>query len=98
MISIDVIESEIRDLEARGDTTYAQCERLAWLYVVRDHIKPDSNTNTTPHMYGSEFLEIASGVSYPDLIRILNDHLETVKILYPKSYEAVLDRIRALKH
>ena len=38
MVSIEIIEEEILDLEKR-DTSYAVCERLAWLYIVRDHLK-----------------------------------------------------------
>lgn len=38
MVSIETIEEEILDLEKR-DTSYAVCERLAWLYIVRDHLK-----------------------------------------------------------
>lgn len=34
MVSIEIIEEEILDLEKR-DTSYAVCERLAWLYTVR---------------------------------------------------------------
>lgn len=98
MISIDTIEQEIYDLEARGETTYAQCERLAWLYVVRDHLISKKNNGTlTPNMQGSEFLELASGVSLPELMSIINEHLETVKVLYPKTYDSLLSRIRALK-
>lgn len=38
MVSIEIIEEEILNLEKR-DTSYAVCERLAWLYIVRDHLK-----------------------------------------------------------
>lgn len=38
MVSIETIEEEIINLEKR-DTSYAVCERLAWLYIVRDHLK-----------------------------------------------------------
>lgn len=38
MVSIEIIEEEILDLEKR-DTSYTVCERLAWLYTVRDHLK-----------------------------------------------------------
>lgn len=98
MINIDVLDEEIHDLEARGDTTYAQCERLAWLYIVRDHVKPNTTQDTTPTLRGSEFLELASGVSYPALMSVLNEHIETVRVLYPKSYDALIDRIKAIKY
>lgn len=37
-VSIETIEEEIPDLEKRG-TSHAVCERPAWLYIVRDHLK-----------------------------------------------------------
>lgn len=97
MVSIDVIEREIRELEVRGETTYAQCERLAWLYVVRDHLKPTVEDGRTQRLGGSEFLEACSGVSYPALMQVLDEHMEAVKVLYPREYDGVLAKVRALR-
>ena len=38
MVSLEKIEKEIKDLEESGSTTFAVCEKLATLYVVRDHL------------------------------------------------------------
>lgn len=98
MIDIEEIEREINKLEMRGDTTYSVCERLSWLYTVRDHLIPnDTKDATIPDYRGSEFLELASGVSCQALLGVINEHLEALKIVYPKSYDAVMDKIRALK-
>lgn len=35
-MDLNVIEKEIRKLE-RAETCYDICERLAWLYIIRDH-------------------------------------------------------------
>lgn len=45
MVSIEIIEEEILDLEKR-DTSYTVCERLAWLYTVRDHLKKPAADTT----------------------------------------------------
>ena len=37
IISIDEVNKTIIELE-QHDTTYATCEKLAWLYIVKDHI------------------------------------------------------------
>ena len=94
MIDLETIEREINSLEARGDTTYSVCERLSWLYVVRDHIAP-KDTKTQP-LRGSEFLELASNVNYPDLMKILDDHMSAIRIVYEKEYDNVIAKIRAL--
>ena len=38
MISLEKIEKEIKDLEESGSTTFAVCEKLATLYIVKDHL------------------------------------------------------------
>ena len=96
MVSLDIIEREIRELEARGETTYAQCERLAWLYVVRDHLLPPTGDRDAERLEGSEFLEACSGVPYGALMRVLDEHMAAIKIVRGNEYESVLERIRAL--
>lgn len=38
MISLEKIEQEIKELEESGSTSYATCEKLATLYIVKDHL------------------------------------------------------------
>lgn len=88
---------EIRELESRGETTYPQCMRLSWLYTCRDHLKPtDEEPRRTQRLGGSEFLEACSGVSYPSLMQVLDEHVEAVRAVYPREYDALMARIRAL--
>lgn len=97
MVDLETIEREINELEARGDTTYSICERLSWLYVVRDHLRPvRSDTRMTQELAGSEFLETCSGVPYPALMRILDEHMAALKVVQPREYDSVIDKIRAL--
>lgn len=98
MIDLETIEREIRELEARGDTTYSICERLSWLYVVRDHLRPvREETRTTQDLSGSEFLEATSGVSYPALMRILDEHMSALKVVQPREYDSMMERIKYLR-
>ena len=98
MVSLETIEREISELESRRDTTYATCERLAWLYVCRDHLTPRTQEDKrTPYMQGSEFVELASGVPYDRLMALLDEHLEAIRLLYPKSYDTLMDKIRRLR-
>ena len=96
MIDLETIEREINALEARGDTTYSQCERLAWLYIVRDHIRPAREDEKTQDLRGSEFLEECSGRSYPGVMKVLDEHMEALRIVQPREYEAVMAKIRAV--
>lgn len=97
MVSLDVIEREINELEARGETTYSLCERLSWLYTVRDHLLPSTEDKATQELRGSEFLEAASGVPYPALMKVLDEHMQAIRVVYPKEYEGVMTRIMELR-
>lgn len=98
MIDLETIEREISELETR-DTSYRLCERLSWLYTVRDHLRPQAKQDSAlvPQMQGSDFLEAASGTRCTDLIKVIDEHLETIKLLYPKTYDAVIERVRSLR-
>ena len=101
MIDLETIEREISELETR-DTSYRLCERLSWLYIVRDNLlakkyPPNEPSGLKKSLVGSEFLEIASEAPYEDVLRVIDEHLEAIRILYPKTYENVLQRIRELR-
>lgn len=98
MIDLETIEREISELETR-DTSYKLCERLSWLYTVRDHLKPQASGDSAllPRMGGSDFLESASGKNCKDVLKIVDEHLETIRMLYPKTYDSVIERIRQLR-
>lgn len=103
MISIDEINKTILDLE-QHDTTFATCEKLAWLYIVRDHIDAtrvasnDAMTReTSPEMEGSEFLEAASRCDVASLLEVLNEHMNVVRALHPREYASLIDKIKETK-
>lgn len=45
MLNMEEIEKEIHKLEECGDTTYGICDKLATLYIVRAHYKPEPASN-----------------------------------------------------
>lgn len=103
MINLEEIEREIKELEVRGETTYSLCERLAWLYIVRDHVREgDSgvsflNGNRTGNLHGSEFLEACAYINFADLMQIIDAHMDAIRIVCPKEYDSVIAKIRSLK-
>lgn len=100
MIDLETIEREIDDLEHR-EASYKLCQRLSWLYTVRDHLvakmyPPDGKTALKSALSGSEFLDAANGKPYEDVLKVVDEHLETIRMLYPKTYSALVDKIREL--
>lgn len=100
MIDLETIEREIDKLEHR-EASYKLCERLSWLYSVRDHLyekiyPPEGNTVLKTALSGSEFMDAANGKPYEDVMQVVNEHMETIKMLYPKTYDGVVQRLREL--
>ena len=98
MLNADIIEREIIDLEKR-DTTYATCERLAWLYIVHDHLTQRivQEKARAAEMEGSPFLAACSGADIAEILRVMDEHMEAVRVIYPKEYEAVIRKISVTK-
>lgn len=97
MTDLEVVEREIDRLEAK-ETTYYVCSRLATLYTIRDHLRPQASGDSAilPKMGGSDFLESVSGKGCKDVLKVLDEHLETIRLLYPKTYSSLVDKIREL--
>lgn len=100
MIDLETIEREISELEAR-QASYKLCERLSWLYIVRDHLRekiypPDGKAAIKSALSGSEFLDAANGKPYEDVMKVVDEHLETIRLLYPKTWEGIIQRIKEL--
>lgn len=100
MIDLETIEREISELEAR-QPSYKACERLSWLYIVRDHLyakmyPPEGKTALKSALSGSDFLDAANGKPYEDVMRLVDEHLETLRLVYPKTFSALVEKIREL--
>ena len=98
MLSVEEVERTIIELEKR-DTTYATCERLAWLYIVHDHLTQRivKEKARAAEMEGSPFLAACSGAEIAEILRVVNDHMEALRVIYPKEYEAVTKKILETK-
>lgn len=100
MIDLETIEREIDELEHR-EASYRLCQRLSWLYSVRDHLyakiyPPEGKTALKSSLSGSDFLDAANGKPYEDVMRLVDEHLETLRLVYPKTFSALVEKIREL--
>lgn len=98
-MNVEELKKEITKLE-EADTNWQNVQRLAWLYTVQDHLSADKVPivankvqNVMPE-YDGEFGKIVSGANADNIISVLNEHMQVVKILLPKEYQAVIDRIK----
>lgn len=95
MINPETINREILDLEQR-DTTFATCERLAWLYIVRDHTTSQQAAQPTPLAVdpSSEFLQAVEGKDSVAVFAIMDDLMDTLRATAPRAYANVLRRLK----
>jgi hypothetical protein len=93
IMDIAEIKKEIARLE-QSETNWQNIEKLSWLYSVYDHMAGVVNLpNDKIPDYAGEFGHAISGKSLDGIIDILAEHMAVIKILHPKEYQAVIDRI-----
>lgn len=93
MLDLQMVRDEIEALE-QEETTYETCERLAALYTVRDVNERKANERKASE--SSEFLAAAVGAPLPDLMRVMDEHMQAIRALYPQEYDAMVKRLKAL--
>ena len=92
MIDMNEIEVEIDRLESE-ELTYANCAKLADLYIIRENFK--GTVDASRSSFGqSEFLQICSNAPIENVLSVLDEHMECIRVLYPKEYSAILRKIR----
>ena len=94
MISRYEVEKAILEHESK-DTSYANCERLAWLYIVRDHLmsaEMRSNGLFTP-TGESEFIKAVAGKDGVAVWAVLDELMDTLKVINPRLYDGVMRKL-----
>lgn len=92
-MNVTEITEEIMKLQD-AETNWTNIQRLAWLYTVSDHMNGATTPADRMPVVSGEFGEVVTGKDIGAVMNVLTEHMAVVKVLYPKEYEAVLDRIR----
>ena len=97
MISLDVINEEILSLEDKPPT-YATIERLAWLYVVRDHNRLNGQDTTVrsgciAYQSNTEFGKAVHGKDEQEVFTLLDELMTVLQQMHPRCYSAVIGRL-----
>jgi uncharacterized damage-inducible protein DinB len=84
-----------------GKHTIQNCERLAAVYTVLDHIQPQmrgySTKNEGIDEYGdTEFLRAVSGKDERKVFALLDELMEAIQVLNPKLYRSFLGRLEGI--
>lgn len=97
MLSKREIEQAIGELETAA-STYQNCEKLASLYTVYDHMygktKTEFMTETEVGDYGvSDFLQAVKGMKAESAWLIMDELMAAVQITNPRLYDSVLRKM-----
>lgn len=93
MIDMHEIDNEINRLE-KMDANYDILSKLAVLYSVKDH--HHERIESRSHA-SSEFAQAISGASWDEALEILDEHMDAIRLLYPKEYSAIINRLKKIK-
>lgn len=98
MISKDELDKTILELEMR-DTTFANCSKLADLYVVRDHMtdQPQKQPSPLDVSGDSEFMQAVSGKDSVAVWEIMDDLMDTVRVTAPRVYSNIMRKVSNLQ-
>ena len=99
MVIIDEINGEIARLESQTQT-YQTIEKLAALYIVRDHntipIDKPTPAETGPVRVEatSPFLSLCAGEPVCDVLALMDELMTTLQAIMPKLYDGVMRRLQ----
>nr|DAY56978.1 MAG TPA: hypothetical protein [Caudoviricetes sp.] len=106
-MDIDEINEHIRKLKCE-ETSWQSVNKLAALCTVRNELEeahaPETQIQSLPPAayvaaYStaaepqSEFVEMASAAPFGGLMEVLDEHMNAIKLAYPKEYELVMRKI-----
>ena len=110
-MDIDEINTHIHKLKC-GSTDWQSVEKLAALCTVRNELsETESRENrpapqpepvrqieysTRPQEPQSEFVEAASAVPFSGLMEVLDKHMDSIKLVYPKEYSSIIYRLKSM--
>ena len=109
MRNCEIIEKEIAELEAR-QIDYNTAEKLAWLYIVRDHIKQPKVQHIIEEPIeraemrevvlktseDSEFMRVIEGKDLDCVLAIIDETMDTLQTTLPRIYNGMMSKLREI--
>ena len=105
MLKKNELIDAIEELEI-SPPTFQNCQKLATFYLLYDHLYGDKQVNggtaidrmTVVGDYGnSEFLESIEGQDAEKVFLIIDELMESVRLLQPRLFDATLTRLEEIR-
>ena len=92
MLTLDIIEKEIENVIQHGNNR-EDISCLANLYLCRMGLKGESN-QTVHFDSESEFASTVEGKSYTAVLPVIDELMETLKVLNPRLHDSVIRKLK----
>lgn len=94
MISARELERTISDLE-NAPTSLANCEKLATFYFLYDRMQSEK-IKTVKATGGSEFMRLIYDKDVNEVLKIIDELMQTIEVVHDKLYVAVMEQIERI--
>ena len=111
MITEKDLKAAIAECQGARNPNANTCIKLAAYYTILNTLYPTEPTEPKeiydvgysmdnyipPIQSDSEFLAVCSNKDITKVLEVINEHMDAIKILYPKEYDSILNRIQEIK-
>ena len=111
MITEKDLRAAIAECQGARNPNATTCIKLAAYYTILNALYPEkkeepidvgystmpSYDEYVPLIRGkSEFMDVCSQKPITDILEVLNEHMEAIKLLYPKEYDSIIEKIKKI--
>lgn len=109
MITEKDLRAAIAECQGARSPNASTCIKLAAFYTILNNLYPEQKEETADAGYstmpsydaylpqirtGSEFMDVCSQKEITAVLEVLDEHMEAIKLLYPKEYDSIIEKIR----
>ena len=111
MITEKDLRAAIAECQGARNPNATTCIKLAAFYTILNNLYPEQKEEAVDAGYstmpsydsylpqintGSEFMDVCSQKEITAVLEVLNEHMDAIKLLYPKEYDSIIEKIREL--
>ena len=112
MITEKDLREAIAECQGARNPNANTCIKLAAYYTILNTLYPEQKGEPADVGYStmpsydeyvpqirakSEFMDVCSQKPITDVLEVLNEHMEAIKLLYPKEYDSIIEKIKELR-
>ena len=111
MITEKDLRAAIAECQGARNPNATTCIKLAAYYTILNALYPEKKEEPVDVGYstmpsydaylpqintGSEFMDVCSQKDIVAVLGVLDEHMEAIKLLYPKEYDSIIEKISEL--